>query len=103
MGLLCVAGQFDGTMYNREIQSPDPPANENEWVHPVIFEPQTKIQLTRSSYKLTIFVDFAPFLAGFESVQNYLETFRKDIFDTWYNFVEHGYNSRTLHDQSRPC
>ena len=30
-----------------------PPQNKNEWVHPVIFELQPKIQLTRSSYKVT--------------------------------------------------
>ena len=31
------------------------PQNKNEWVHLVIFEPQPKIQLTRSSYKVTSF------------------------------------------------
>ena len=30
-----------------------PPQNKNKWVHPVIFEPQPKIQLTRLSYKVT--------------------------------------------------
>ena len=41
------------------------PQNKNEWVHPVIFEPQLKIQLTRSSHKETSFLDFQPFLKGF--------------------------------------
>ena len=27
--------------------------NPNKWTHSVIFEPQPKIQLTRSSYKVT--------------------------------------------------
>ena len=35
-----------------------PPQNKNEWVHSVIFEPQLKIQLTCSSYKVTSFLDF---------------------------------------------
>ena len=39
-----------------------PPQNKNKWVHLVIFEPQPKIQLTRSSYKVTFFLDFQPFL-----------------------------------------
>ena len=39
--------------------------NKNEWVHPIIFEPQPKIQLTQSSYKVTSFLDFQPFLKGF--------------------------------------
>ena len=38
-----------------------PPPNKNKWVHPVIFEPQPKIQLTQSSYKVTSFPDFQPF------------------------------------------
>ena len=42
-----------------------PPQNKNEWVHLVIFEPQLKIQLTRSSYKVTSFLDFQPFLRRF--------------------------------------
>ena len=32
-----------------------PPQNSNKWVHSVIFEPQPKIQLTCSSYKVTSF------------------------------------------------
>ena len=47
------------------------PQNENEWVHSVIFEPQPKIQLTQSSYKVTSFLDFQPFLGGFQSVNEY--------------------------------
>ena len=39
------------------ISSP-PPQNKNEWVHSVIFEPQPKIQLTWSPYKVTSFLDF---------------------------------------------
>ena len=60
-------------------RSPNPPLNEQEWLHPVIFEPQNKIRLTRSSYKLTTFVDFAPFLAGFQRVKDYLTAFKRDL------------------------
>ena len=49
-----------------------PPQNKNDWVHSVIFETQTKMQLTRSSYKITSFLDFQPFLQGFQSVDNYI-------------------------------
>ena len=41
----------------KSLSSP-PPQNKNKWVHPVIFEPQPKIQLTQSSYKVTSFLDF---------------------------------------------
>ena len=49
-----------------------PPQNPNKWVHSVIFKPQPKIQLTCSSYKVTSFLDFQPFLHGFQSVNRYL-------------------------------
>ena len=49
---------------SKSLMSP-PPQNKNDLVHSVIFEPQPKIQLTRSSYKITSFLDFQPFLQGF--------------------------------------
>ena len=47
------------------LSSPQP-QNKNEWVHPVIFELQPKIQLNQSSYKVTSFLDFQLFLKGFQ-------------------------------------
>ena len=35
--------------------SDTPPENRQEWLHPVIFEPQNKIQLIRSMYQLLLF------------------------------------------------
>ena len=64
--------------------SDTPPANRQEWLHPVIFEPQNKIQLTRSTYQVTTFLDFAPFVNGFNNVQNYIKNFKKDIHDPAY-------------------
>ena len=51
---------------SKTLSSP-PPQNSNDWVHLVIFKPQPKIQLTHSSYKVTSFLDFQPFLQGFQS------------------------------------
>ena len=48
----------------KALSSP-PPQNKNEWVHCVIFKLQLKILLTQSSYKVTSFLDFQPFLKGF--------------------------------------
>ena len=61
--------------------SDTPPENRQEWLHPVIFEPQNKIQLTHSMYQVTTFLDFAPFVNGFNNVQNYIKNFKKDIHD----------------------
>ena len=61
-----------------------PPQNKNDWVHSVIFEPQPKMQLTRSSYKITSFLDFQPFLQGFQSVDNYIKDLITDINNPTY-------------------
>ena len=67
-----------------------PPENKQGWLHPVIFEPQNKIQLTRSSYQVTTFLDFAPFMNGFLTVQEYIKNFKKDIKDpNYFNKIQH--------------
>ena len=48
------------------------------------FKPQPKIQLTQSSYKVTSFLDFQPFLWGFQSVNEYLKDLIKDINNPAY-------------------
>ena len=60
------------------------PQNKNEWIHSVIFEPQPKNQLTQSSYKVTSFLDFQPFLRGFQSVDKYLKDFVLDTDNPTY-------------------
>ena len=76
--------------------SDTPPENRQEWFHPVIFEPQNKIQLTHSMYQVTTFLDFAPFVNGFNSVQNYIKNFKKDIHDpAYFSMIRHkGTNPR---------
>ena len=73
-----------------------PPENRQEWLHPEIFEPQNKIQLTRSTYQVTTFLDFAPFVNGFNNVQNYIKDFKKDIHDP-------DYFSLIMHKSTNPC
>ena len=68
----------------RQTLSSPLPQNKNEWVHLVIFEPQWKIQLTRSSYKVTSFLDFQPFLRGFQPVNKYLKDLTRDINNPGY-------------------
>ena len=64
--------------------SSPPPQNKNQWVHPVIFKPQPKIQLTQSSYKVTSFLDFEPFLKGFQSFYQYLEDLTEHLNNPIY-------------------
>ena len=68
----------------KQTLSSPPPQNKNEWVHLVIFEPQLKIQLTQSSYTVTSFLDFQPFLRGFQSVNEYLKDLIRDINNAAY-------------------
>ena len=73
-----------------------PPENRQEWLHPVIFEPQNKIQFTHSTYQVTTFLDFAPFVNGFNNVQNYIKDFKKGIHDP-------NYFSLIMHKSTNPC
>ena len=68
---------------SKTLSSP-PPKNPNKWTHFVIFEPQPQIQLTHSSYKVTSFLKFKPFLQGFLNVKNYLDQLWTDIWDLFY-------------------
>ena len=56
-----------------------PPQNKNDCIHSVIFEPQPKMLLTRSTYKITSFLDFQPFLQGFQMVDTYIKNLMMDI------------------------
>ena len=60
------------------------PKNLNKWTHSIIFEPQPQIQLTHSSYKVTSFLDFQPFIKGFQTVKNYLDKLWIDIQDPYH-------------------
>ena len=71
-------------LYLSKTLSSSPPQNPNKWVHSVIFKPQPKIQLTHSLYKVTLFLDFQPFIQGFQSVNDYLNNLWTDIQDPYY-------------------
>ena len=56
----------------------------------MIFEPLNKIQLTCSTYQVTTFLDFAPFMNGFKNVQNYIKSFRADVANpTYFAKIKH--------------
>ena len=67
-----------------------PPENKQDWLHPAIFEPQNKIQLTHSTYHVTTFLDFASFMNGFKNVQNYIKSFKADVANpTYFSKIKH--------------
>ena len=70
--------------YMSKTLSTPPPQNKNDWVHSVIFEPQPKMLLTRSTYKITSFLDFQPFLQGFQTVDTFIKDLMVDIASPAY-------------------
>ena len=63
-------------------------------IEPVIFEPQWKIKLSRSTYKVTSYVDFKPYKKSFKQFGQYMGKFLVDFRDphyvsTLYNVERH--------------
>ena len=79
--LVSKPNQFDPI--NDQLLDPCP-ENKQNWVHPIIFKPQPKIQLTRSSYQVITFLDFAPYIDGFNRVKRYIENYRCDLENPAY-------------------
>ena len=53
-------------------------------IEPVIFEPQRKIKLSRSTYKVTSYVDFKPYKKAFKQFGQYMGRFLADLRDPHY-------------------
>ena len=53
-------------------------------IEPVIFEPQRKIKLSRSTYKVTSYVDFKPYKQSFRQFGQYIGKFIHDLHDPQY-------------------
>ena len=74
-------------LLTREINNENPYLNESpiiqrgQHVYPVLFEPIKHIKLSRSTYKVTSFIDFTPHIRTFESFENYLEQLIQDLND----------------------
>ena len=52
-----------------------------QYLEPVIFEPMEKIRLSRSTYKVSSFVDFRPYYRTFKAYGCYLLQFKQDLND----------------------
>ena len=61
-----------------------PLENTADWVHSVIFEPMKAIWWTQSTFKVTTYIDFTPYLETFQTVQDYLQDFKRDLDDPSY-------------------
>ena len=52
---------------------------EGHGKYPVIFEPLQNMHTSRSTYKVTSFIDFTPYLEYFQQFERYLEAFKASI------------------------
>ena len=52
---------------------------EGHGKYPVIFESLQNVQTSRLTYKVTSFIDFAPYLEYFQQFERYLEAFKVSI------------------------
>ena len=57
------------------------PVLPGQQAYPVQFEPLVHVRLSRSTYKITTFIEFKPYLESFKKFENYLETFLTDLAD----------------------
>ena len=57
---------------------------EGNGKYPVIFEPLQNVQMSRSTYKVTSFIDFEPYLQYFTNFEGYLSEFMQGMG----NFME---------------
>ena len=70
--------------YGYEEMSEEHKVEVGNRIEPVIFEPQRKIKLSRSTYKVTSYVDFKPYKQAFKQFGQYMGRFLVDLRDPHY-------------------
>ena len=70
---------YEQTM--EEWMSPSREEHKSKYVESVIYEPQPRMLMSRSTYKVTSFIDFAPYRETFKGFERFLNRFRRDLND----------------------
>ena len=71
-------------LYGSEGMSEEHDIKVGHKIEPIIFEPQHKIKLSRSTYKVTSYVDFKPYKQAFKQFGQYIRKFLADLHDPQY-------------------
>ena len=71
-------------LYGNEEMSEEHDIKVGNKIEPIIFEPQRKIKLSRSTYKVTSYVDFKPYKQAFKQFGQYIRKFLADLHDPRY-------------------
>ena len=59
--------------------SPARAEHTSKYVESVIYEPQPRVVLSRSTYKITSFIEFAPYIDSFKKFEKFLHRFTKEL------------------------
>ena len=78
-------------LLEREEMSEEHKIKVGNRIVPVIFEPHRKIKLSRSTYKVTSYVDFKPYKQSFKQFWQYIGKFLVDLHDP--NYISTLYNA----------
>ena len=70
-------------------------------IEPIIFEPQRKIKLSRSTYKVTSYVDFKPYKQAFKQFGQYIRKFLADLHDPRYVDTLYKVGTKTGYSSNR--
>ena len=82
--LEATTGTSPDQLYGNEEMSEDHEIKVGNKIEPIIFEPQCKIKLSRSTYKVTSYVDFKPYKQAFKQFGQYIRKFLADLRDPHY-------------------
>ena len=69
---------------------------EGHGKYPVIFEPLQNVQTSQSTYKVTSFINFTPYLEYFQQFERYLEAFKSSISNFENNPVLQEFREQTM-------
>ena len=90
-------------LYGNEEMSEEHEIKVGNRIEPIIFEPQRKIKLSRSTYKVTSYVDFKPYKQAFKQFGQYMRKFLADLRDPRYiaTLYKAGTNERDPSNQGK--
>ena len=88
-------------LYGNEEMSEEHDIKVGNKIEPVIFEPQRKIKLSRSTYKVTSYVDFKPYKQAFKQFERYIRKFLADLHDPRYVDALYKVGTKTGYSSNR--
>ena len=88
-------------LYRNEEMSEEHDIKVGNNIEPIIFEPQRKIKLSRSTYKVTSYVDFKPYKQAFKQFGQYIRKFLADLHDPRYVDTLYKVGTKTGYSSNR--